>query len=175
MSGQIGAVIFIFVISAVAALAPRRSGPEGGTLHMFRSLFPSWRFFEDVTEIPLLMIRSGCGQEELGPWRQGLVIPRRGPLILLLNPQGNLVHAANSLLQQLEYDIGDAPPDRIEAFETTVSFLSVKNLVLFLLRREQLSGQTEPATKYQFKVGRLRQGQPIEKLDPFLISKVYWI
>ena len=175
-------VVSLFAIFLVGSF---RSGTNG-SFYLFRALFPSWRFFEDVTDVPVLFYRieskstegkpnDGDSIPEFGPWTPGLRQLNRNFGSLLFNPQGNLVHAINSLLQHLEIDVGETSPERIDSFEETVSFCLVKDFVDYLLQGGKYLDSAEravPGTKYQFKIGRVRQGAPVEQFEQFLISKV---
>ena len=94
---------------------------------------------------------------ELGPWRLGLQKPKRSLWSLIFNPEGNLYLAYNSLLQQVESDIGELRPEAVSSFEATPSFKLLYNLVHFLIGKcEEVSS----GTLFQFKIVRELQGEP---------------
>lgn len=176
MSGPLFVVILVFCAALVTAFAPRRGGP-GGKFYLIRSLLPSWRFFESITEIPVLFIRYGPVGGELGEWEPAVRERPRSLSAVLFNPQLNLGLAIGSLLQQLETEVGELSPDQTEGYESSVSFELIQNLVRYLLRsRKQTilsSGQLIQPVQYQFKIGRVWQGDSTDRFDQFLLSRIY--
>lgn len=122
-------------------------------LQLFRAWVPSWRFFETLSEQPVLFYRVGSGAEEPGgEWRVALRRPARRWYSIALNGEGNLHLASYTLLDQLEEDIGELQPSQLDSFSQSASYQLVQNLICFLLReRNELPG----GGHYQFKVSRL--------------------
>ena len=144
------------------------------TLQLFRPLFPSWRFFEDVTEIPIMFYRAAPAGGEFGEWQPVLKVLKRRWSNLFINPSGNLNLAAHSLLQQLEIELGEVPPEQAESFETSVAFELAKNLACYsaLEDARRLDKSIRPA-QLQFKIGRILQGAPISGFEQFIQSQVF--
>lgn len=67
---------------------------------LFRSLLPSWRFFEDVEPGPELRFSVAPNGQDFGPWQLAFsqAAAARG---WLLNASGNLHLARQSLVEQL--------------------------------------------------------------------------
>jgi hypothetical protein len=159
-------------------------------LQLFRSLFPSWRFFDDVGHALALSARvsrvtAGAGGEpgvrasasgvsseaavgtsgvgsDFGPWIDLPVAgEKRGAFPLLLNARGNFLFAAQSLLQQLENDIDDEAPSE-------VSIELVRRLVL-----QELLKHEAPGFRYQFRVSTVDVSTDELRREDFLLSVVY--
>lgn len=141
---------------------------ESKFLTLFRVLFPSWKFFTGVTEIPALYYRILSEHGDAGPWLPVLKRPERKWYSVFFNPEGNLCLAVQSLFQQVEAEIGELEPEQVELFEQSVSFQLLKNLALITLRSERL---LEPGISFQFKLNRIRQGDLSGSGEDFLISK----
>jgi hypothetical protein len=88
---------------------------------------------------------------------------------LFYNPEGNLYLASNTLLQQLESYISELTNDQREKFEDSVSFKLVNNLVQSVIGA---SFENKHQLFYQFKVTRIRQGEPSLDGEDFLVSKI---
>lgn len=156
-------VALLFLTANTSWLVPGRG------MMLLRVLFPSWRFFEELTEIPYLELRWARGGESLGSWQPALRRPSRRWSALLLNPEVNLALAEQSLLQQLESDISELQPGTEELFVASPSYRLCRALVLFQL--QQLRSGVEPV-RFQFRVSRLFQGAAVETCEPFLVSVV---
>lgn len=56
---------------------------------LLRLLFPSWAFFDAVTDVPLLEVRTWTPSGAPTVWMAATVAPRRGWRHILFNPEGN--------------------------------------------------------------------------------------
>lgn len=67
---------------------------------LLRLLFPSWAFFDAVTEVPALeaCVRDGAGRDA---WRAVLQAPSRSLLSLLYNPEGTTHLALQGVVDRL--------------------------------------------------------------------------
>lgn len=166
----IAIIAFFLLIVAVSLL--RLPYVPGRGFILFRALFPSWRFFENIAELPTLEFRLRMSNGESSDWLPALIRPKRSWTVLLFNPQGNLYLACQTLLQQFANDVAEVPPGKDDEFEGSVSFQLVKSLVLFQIER---SNERTKAIAFQFRVGKLLQGASLETLDTFVISQVYTI
>jgi hypothetical protein len=129
----------------------------------FRAFFPSWRFFDDVGLVPLLLVRVGPGDGALGPWQPCLGKARRRWHAVLLNPEANLLLAYGSLLAQLVSDVEElADGDDVEAL---VSYQLAHRLV----RTQPLAA----GDHYQFKIAVVAPGAEAAEEDDLLISRRY--
>lgn len=125
-------------------------------LQLFRAWIPSWRFFETLSEQPVLFYRVAPAEGgDLGAWRVAIQRPRRSWYALALNGEGNLHLACYALLDQLEEDIGEIgehDATQLDAITQTPSYQLVQNLVCYLLRERN---EWHSGCRYQFKIGRM--------------------
>lgn len=91
----------------------------GRGLALLRSLFPSWRFFEEIEPGPVLEV---CVASE---WRSAWTPAPRTAAALIVNARGNLELAYQSLVDQLWSEIEDAP----EAPERSITYALVQRLI----------------------------------------------
>lgn len=116
---------------------------------LVRVLIPSWRFFDDISESPLLLARVATPSAPFGPWFPVLHPPRRALRDLLWNPGGNLALVCNALVDHLVSDLADFDESGAIRAEELVSYQLVLNLV-----RSTLAARSQPATgiRLQFKL-----------------------
>lgn len=140
-------------------------------LQLFRAWLPSWRFFETLSEQPVLFFRTGQEAEdvEAGEWRRALQRPPRTVFSVLLNGEGNLHLACYALLDQLEEDLSELDVSQIDGVPRLPSYQLVQNLVCFLLREKN---ELRDGGRYQFKVSRLL-AQGADKFEDILVSPVH--
>src|ERR1700753_1303186 len=94
--------LLLFGLLVVLTLRQAREPLTGTTWLLLRSLFPSWRFFEDIDPVPELEFRVTEG-EGFGPWQRALTpVARRG---LFYNPRGNLGLLYRSLVEELAAEL----------------------------------------------------------------------
>ena len=67
---------------------------------MLTALFPSWRFFNRAGWAPKLYYREVIDGEVPQEWTLCYGTPARGLRVLLINPEGNLIHACNSIVER---------------------------------------------------------------------------
>lgn len=67
---------------------PDRPGVRRSRIMLLRLLFPSWAFFDAVTDVPRLEIRLMPSSALPGEWQPALQAPPRGLRHLLLNTEG---------------------------------------------------------------------------------------
>ena len=97
-----------FVWLAIRLISKLRVTPvPGKAVFLFRAFFPSWRFFDDLADVPQLEFRWSRVGEELGPWILAFETPPFKFSSLVLNPKGNFALANQSLLSQLLSDLSD--------------------------------------------------------------------
>lgn len=145
---------------------------SGKTITLLRAFFPSWKFFEDVSEVPILFCRTGRHGGELGNWQPCLEKIPRSLGNFFLNATGNQILAFGSLLQHLAQDLENADETRPQDFEQTVTYRLTKNLVVHLLQDKILKREIQ---KYQFKVSAVFPGTDLiaNASDDILVSRVY--
>ena len=112
-------------------------------VQLLRMLLPSWRFFEELGDVPRLEFREGS-DDSLGPWQPVIVPLRRSMRRLVYNPDGNLALACESLLQQLIGDVADLAQPTSDVVAGLVSYRLTRNLVEQRIAKD--------ASAYQFQV-----------------------
>jgi hypothetical protein len=142
-------------------------------LDILRVLLPSWRFFDDVSGSPTLLIRCGATGGELGPWQ---TLSLAGPSSLahrgsrsehkagsvFLRARGNLALAHHTLLEHLLSDVAELderldPDAAADAIPQLVSYRLVMRLARARLDadRSPLAREPEaaaPRRRFQFKL-----------------------
>lgn len=142
-------------------------------LKLFRVLVPSWGFFADVADLPVLFVRTADSSGSWGEWFPAVMKPQRRLWSVLFNPEGNLYLAYNTLLQQVESDIGELDGVAVQSFESSVSFRLLHNLVRYRLNSAH-DEHLRNVTQYQFRLERRPQGDPKSSTgEAFLTSKIY--
>lgn len=169
MSPNITTALLLFLTAIIALSMIKTAAVPGRTLSLFRALFPSWRFFEDTTEVPVLFYRVAASNEKFGQWRPGLKKPNRHWYSIFLNPEGNLFLAYVGLLEQLLHDAAEIPPEQAERLADSVSYQLTKNLVL----QQILETHRSENLRFQFKICSLLQGASEDKLEDALISATH--
>ena len=151
----IGVLAILALVLAAVAMLPRLE-VQHPAIALVRVLIPSWRFFDNISESPLLLARVANPDAPFGPWLPVLHPPRRALRDVLWNPGGNLALACNALVEHLVADLADfdesgADFDESGAIraEELVSYQLVLNLV-----RSTLAARSQPATgiRLQFKL-----------------------
>lgn len=117
-----------FTLVFVLSVLPTRE-IRNEWVQLLRIALPSWRFFEELGDVPRLRYRAGAREGELGPWQPLLKPQRRGLRRLIYNPDGNLALAHESVLHQLLADVGEREAGRADELDEVVSYRLVRNLV----------------------------------------------
>lgn len=170
-------VVAALVLSWALVGLPRRVVPAQ-SLALFRSLVPTWRFFEEIDPVPALRYRVAPGGDDWSEWRDALVAPGRTPSSLLLNAAGNLHLACQSLIEHLVADLEEASEARgaseLGGLEPDlVSYRLVCALIEQRIRDALPSGSAVPvgsAVRYQF---RLDGTDAAERSPPLYLSRVH--
>jgi hypothetical protein len=158
--GDLGSLLFVCVVLLLLVVLPRRELRSPG-LSLLRCLFPAWRFFEEIADIPVLSHRVIEPGGAPGPWVTTLRAPARHATMLFLNAPGNLHLAQQSLVEHLAAQLEDAP-DADPAGLT--SYRLVQALVAGRIRGELPAGTGQ----YQF---RLSDRDPMPDAQPLLLSQ----
>lgn len=121
---------------------------------LFRAWLPSWRFFETLSEQPVLFYRiANSDSDDIGgEWRPALKRSPRRWYSIALNGEGNLHLACYALLDQLEEDLSELDAIQLEACSHLPSYQLVQNLICFLLRERN---EMRSGCRYQFKISRI--------------------
>lgn len=126
----IGLAVYFVAVLLLAVRKPVEV--QSRWLQLLRFLLPSWRFFDELGQLPVLSMREGEG-----PWRPVLPPMTRSVRRLVLNADGNFALACESLVQQLVADVVES--DDVTALE---SYRLVSNLV----------AMRATATRFQWRV-----------------------
>ncbi|MET0391252.1 MAG: hypothetical protein ABW321_35090 [Polyangiales bacterium] len=102
---------------------------------LLRCLFPAWRFYETLGVRPLLQHRVLTPDGAIAAWQPTLPTPRRRPWLLLLNGEGNLHLAQQSLVEQLVQALEDVAAQGGDPAQL-VSYRLVQALVLAQLPQQ---------------------------------------
>ena len=137
---------------------------KSAAVQRLRAFFPSWKFFDDVGVVPVLLVRVGPDENDLGEWVPCLHQVRRRWYAPLVNPEATLQLAYGSLLSQLVAEVEDMPAPY--DVESAVSYQLTHHLV-----RANLA--TRPGLRYQFKVCVVEPGRDVGLDDDMIISPVY--
>jgi len=158
-------LIYFLAVSFLSSLNPVYISFR--KVYLFRCLFPSWKFYEDVCYMPILYCRTSSDGDNFSPWQPVIEKLERNWRCLFLNPEGNLSHAYSSLLQQLESDKEDIDEDHKDDLVQSVSYQLTKNLV-----RSKLDLKPNEKMCYQFKLTLELQGNSSDGQD-ILFSLVH--
>lgn len=128
-------VVGLLALLALAALATRlpRTEVAHPGLQLVRVLVPSWRFFDDVQDVPRLHARYGRDEDALGPWLEVIDVPPRRLRALLFNPEGNATLLRHAMLERLEADLaalddralaeGRVQPEQLVGYELVLNLV----------------------------------------------------
>jgi hypothetical protein len=134
----------LLIACLVLARLPRRD-VQGRGLALLRTLFPSWRFFEEIEAGPSLQVATAAVGEPFGAWRDAQPASPRTAAALLVNARGNLELAYQSLVDQLTSELDDAPQDPT----ASITYALVQRLV----EVECLSvAECAPGQRYRFRL-----------------------
>jgi hypothetical protein len=123
-------------------------------LNLIKPLVPSWKFYDDYEETTMLFYRTKPDDE----WKQIYRARRSSLETLFVNPQGNLILAVHSHIQQLLHDINHFEG---QSFQETLSYKITKNIVNVIAEKNS----------FQFKLAVVTaEGAPKEDV---LISPWY--
>lgn len=127
-------------------------------LEFFKPLFPSWKFFDESIDTPVLLYRE-LNQSE---WKIAVPVPERRWYNILWNPEGNFYLAYHSHMQQLMGDLTEADEKEMHAFQNHPSYKITANFVKALNLK----------TPYQFKVSAIKiEGNGFVILEDILLSQ----
>lgn len=158
--------VWLALIAALllAAVLMERVPVPGRALGLFKALFPSWRFFEDVGPTPRLWHRvrrpaeSPADDTSEAGFTDTLPVAPRGLSALVWNPAGNLRFACGSLLDQLVAEIADLPdPVTIEAVEALTAY----RVLLRLVRARADAPGLPPGAEIQLRIALDETGEEI--------------
>ena len=149
-----------FALVLFIGMNPRMRDREfkGRGWMLFRALFPSWRFFENLDEVPRVRYRllsyDDDSKKKSEEWQEAVVPAPRSFGSIFLNPKDGLRMASQSLVEQFMTDVAELPKDgKVEAL---ISYDLVLRLVRYQLRAHlPLVSQSQ---RFQFKVVSVTPG-----------------
>ncbi len=162
-------LLTLYLAAAAFLLFFRTRYVPGRAIYLFRVLFPSWRFFEDLCELPVLYHRVRAADGAFGPWRKSLSSDRRHLYKLLFNAEGNKLLAYQGLLQQVENDMQSVTEGSEAEFASSVSYRLLERLVRKQIPRSELP-EGEGPVFFQFRLSSLMQGEAESSATEILIS-----
>ena len=130
-------------------------------MRLLRTLFPSWKFFDQFHGALQLYGRAFNQGESSSSWVLCLTPPPRNWAAIFLNPKGNLYHLSNSTLERLIQESLDTPLEKIDSL---VSYQLVRQMAL-----EGLRSQFDSFQEFQFKITLMQANQDSEEI---LISQI---
>jgi hypothetical protein len=142
---QVLIALTFVAVSVALALLPRRD-VRAPALSLFRSVFPAWRFFEEIAPAPRLSARIAHA-DRFGVWHDiPLALPARTPRSLVLDAPVNLALALQALVERLASDCD--PQVEGETLERSVSY----QLVQALVRARLPEAERTAGARYQFRL-----------------------
>jgi hypothetical protein len=111
--------------------------------HVFKSLFPSWKFFDESNDTPVLLYKFLNETD----WKIAVPVPERRWYNFIWNPEGNYYLAYHSHMQQLMGDLTEANEQETAAFQNHLSYKVTANFI------QQLNLKSA----YQFKVSAIKK------------------
>jgi hypothetical protein len=163
-------VLLLFLASVIALSLARRRHLSSRTLSLFRALFPSWRFFEDLGHAPQVAYRLSGDGESFGPWVSCLGKCERRWYSVVLNSEGNLLHACNSLVEQLDQDIEALDEADADELGRSVSYLLTERLVRERILKDRPDAR---GARFQFRLNAILQGSPDQAFEDLMVSRVH--
>jgi len=94
-------------------------------LNFFKPLFPSWKFFDESTDTPVLLYKYLDENE----WKITIPVPPKHWTNFLWNPRGNFYLAYHSHMQQLMGDLTHFDETKIHEFHQHISYQITENFV----------------------------------------------
>lgn len=150
MSTLIIGLILYFLIIIVFSLikSPKIESP---TLNLFKSMFPSWKFFDESVDTPVLLYRLKKG-EHFGEWTICFPHPPKKWFHLFVNPKGNFYLAYHSHIQQLLGELDSCLDKDISTFHQQVSYKMTENFVRYEL---QTNAGVPSGSPFEFKISSI--------------------
>ena len=124
---------------------------------LLRLLFPSWAFFDRVTEVPLLQARVTAHDGTRGPWRDVLQVPPRTWRSVLYHPEGTAHLALQSAVDRLAVSCLQGEPDDLS-----------RNLVAAIAEqqvRAWIASGDQPSDRWQWRIVAASAAQPDGHID----------
>lgn len=111
---------------------------------LLRVLFPSWRFFDSLSVVPVLSYRLRGANHPGDAWHAVLSSHRRTAGEWFWNPTGNWLLACHGAVERLVDDVNELPVDGLATLRESVSYRVVEGLVR--------QASCDPLAEFQFKI-----------------------
>ena len=136
-------------------------------LNLFKSIFPSWKFFDESSNTPILFYKI-IEPENNDQWKICFSPPKAKWFHFLLNSEGNLYLAYHSNIQQLLGDLEDCMESKLCDFHKNNSYQISENFVRREIRKKQIQG------KFQFKISNIKTNTTTDFIidEDILISPI---
>ena len=140
------AAYFLIILLFSMAKSPKI---ENTTFNLFKSMFPSWKFFDESVDTPVLLYRTKLATV-FSQWEICVPHPEKKWFHLLYNPHGNFYLAYHSHIQQLLGDLTTFEDSKLESFHQHVSYKTTENFVRYTLMKKKC------ISLFQFKISSVK-------------------
>ena len=154
----------------------------GRAVFLFRAFFPSWRFFDQLGDIPILEYRWANHSDHFGTWLRCIERSNLKAYSIAFNSIGNLEMAYQSLLQQFLSDLAElqeqlGPNQELSVADKLIRELTSYRLVQNWVRHRAVSeaSRSEIRTEviqYQFRLRTQFAGVDAHSFEDVLISGI---
>ena len=159
---MITVIILIYFVLVLSFSFFKARFLDNAFFELFKSLFPSWKFFDESIDTPVLLYRFVSQKGPANEWQIAVPVPPRRWYNVLWNPEGNFYLAYHSHMQQLMNDLMTLEDEKMSSFHHHLSYQLTAN---FLKARHF----NRP---YQFKVSTIKKTEAgFEVLEDILLSQ----
>jgi hypothetical protein len=162
--------IIIYLVTLILFSLFKSNHFQGKSFYLLRAFFPSWKFYEDLGDVPILFYRIKERGSIWTPWKNCVEKKKRKWTKLFLNSQGNVHLAYGSLLQHLVTDIQEIEDSDYFSLKSKASYQLVQNLVLFEISK---TNSFQSGMQYEFKVSSWAPCSPSTLAEDILLSPTY--
>ncbi len=163
-------VIAYFLILIILSLIPNKKEFlfSGKLIFLFRIFFPSWKFFDESTDLYYIKFRVSINysDEDFSNWELCPQKLKRNWYQFVFNPNGNVSLACDTILNHLYYEIYNNQDDNIyiSNLEETTSYKITQNMLQYYIKQNNTH-----YNYYQFKISVLNN----DLEEDLLISSIY--
>lgn len=152
------ALILLYFIIILSFTFLKAKFLDHAFFNFFKSLFPSWKFFDESTDTPVLLYRFLSSEDD---WKIAVPVPKRKWSDFFWNPEGNFYLAYHSHMQQLMNDLTNLEEEKLQDFQHHLSYKLTAN---FLKIRDF-------SRPYQFKISTIvKTEESFEILEDIILS-----
>ncbi len=159
------ALLYLVLLVFFSLFKKTTTGIESPWLNLIKPLIPSWKFYDDFEESRLFFYRIKKSEDDVfGAWTALYQVPKSSLTNFFINPQGNLILAAQSHIHALLDDIEHH--DAHKPFYEILSYKITKNFIHYALHLKYPKEST-----YQFKLASVNL--KAEPIDDIILSPLY--